>query len=370
MPQKIPTKGIASEQQLFHNQLLVVYPMKFKFEDIKFWPQNCRTELAFDILEAQKKKPIENISKNEITEFLVKRPELELIDLSESIARNGVRVPLIVLDDWTLLDGNRRYFACSYLQYNAEEKNQSRPSVLDDIPVWVIKSDDIDERMRFKILAEANYVDDFKVKWSDDVKARVIYDYFKNYLKKGRITEDQVYQEIENVFGEKKSQVDAYIESIKLSNEFVDSAPAGKKNDFREHVQGKFLYFWEFRNKAMRGRAVLDPKKELPKVKKLFFKMMETDRFKNFKQVEPMIRAVREEYSWELLDSSHGSKIDQVEAIYKERKAIRSAEDKIRNFLRWLEQADLQSFNNAAVKLLEELVLSVSSILKRIIKHA
>ena len=96
MSRKISTSDIQPQKQLFHNQKLNVYPKKIKFEDIKFWPNNSRTELAFDILEAQKNKPIESILDNEITEFLVKRPELELIDLSDSITRNGVRVPLIV----------------------------------------------------------------------------------------------------------------------------------------------------------------------------------------------------------------------------------------------------------------------------------
>lgn len=369
MTQKMPTKDLLPQKQLFHNQQLDVYPTNMKFEDIVFWPKNFRTILAFDILEAQKNKLINSISNKDITEFLVTRPELELVDLADSILRNGVRVPLIVLDDKTLLDGNRRYFACSYLLYDAEKKYQPRPEVLDKIPVWVIKTEDINERMRFKILAEANYVRDFKVEWTDDVKAKVIYDYFQDCRKKSGMNEEQTYQELKDVFGEDKTQIDAYIESVDLSNEFINTAPADKKNDFREHVQGKFLYFWEFRNKAMRGRAALDSEEQLPKVKKLFFKMIETDRFKNFKQVEPMIRAVRDVYSWELLTSSQGSKIDQVEAIYKERKAIRSAEDKIRNFLKWLELADIKSFTNAAVNLLEELVLLVSSVLKKIKKH-
>jgi len=365
MPQKISTRGIQPQKQLFHNQRLDVYPTEVKFEDIVFWPENCRTILAFDILEAQNGKPLLHIPLDEISDFLAQRPDLQLIDLANSIRRNGVRVPLIVLDDGILLDGNRRYFACSYLRLDAQSKKQPRPEVLDHIPVWVIKSDAIDARTRFKILAEANYVRDFKVEWSLDVKAGVIHDYFQNCRNNNRLTEDETYDEIKDVFGEDKSKADAYIESVSLSQEFITSAPPEKKNEFRERVQGKFLYFWEFRNKAMRGRAALDPAKELPKVKKLFFKMIETDRFKNFKQVEPMIRAVRDEYSWELLASTQGSKIDQVEAIYKEQKAMRSAEDKLRNFLNWLRQADTQSFSKGAMKLLEELASLVSKLLGR-----
>jgi ParB/Sulfiredoxin domain len=118
MPQKISTRGIQSQKQLFHNRSLDVYPTEIKFEEIEFWPENYRTVLAFDILEAQKSKRLSRISLEEITDFLAHRDDFELVDLAHSIERNGLRVPLIVLDDGTLLDGNRRYFACSYLLRN------------------------------------------------------------------------------------------------------------------------------------------------------------------------------------------------------------------------------------------------------------
>lgn len=365
MSQKISTKGLKPKKEIFHNQQLDVYTTYLKFEDILFWPNNFRTVLAFNILEAHAGKPLSKITLHEITEFLVQRPALKLTYLSNSIERNGIRVPLIVLDDGTLLDGNRRYFACSYLLHNAKNKNQPRPKLLDEIPVWVIKSEDIDKRTRFKILAEANYVPDYKVEWSLDVKANVIYDYFQDCRKDNRMSDEEAYTEIKDVFGEDKSEVDAYLESVTLTKEFINSASsdADKRNDFREQVQNKFLYFWEFRNKAMHGRTILDKSKELPKAKNLFFKMIETDRFKTFKQVEPMIRAIHDEHAWDLLISSQGSKIDQVEIIYKEQKTIRSAEDKIRNFFRWFQNEDINTFSKATIKILEDLVAFITKII-------
>lgn len=365
MAKRIPTRGIKPEIKLFHNQRLKVYPKTLRFEDVVFWPQNQRTILPFDVLEAKKRKPLSKLSLEDITDFLAERPDFELVDLAESISRNGVRVPLIVLDDGTLLDGNRRYFACSYLFYEANSKQLARPSILDQIPALVIKKTSIDRKTRFKILAEANYVKDYKVEWPLDVKAGVIYDYYKHCRKERQMSEKDAYKEIEDVFGEDKAKVDAYIESTRLCLEFINSTTKSRRNEFREKVQGKFLYFWEFRNKATRGRSALDPNTQLPLVKRLFFKMIETNRFKNFKQVEPMIRAIRDDYSWSLLIESQGSKIDQVEALYKEKKAIRSAEDKLRNFLRWLEQSDVESFNLAATKLLSDLSIRISKILRR-----
>jgi hypothetical protein len=360
----IKTTG-KSEKQLFHNEWIDVYSQPVSFKEIKFWPENHRTELAFDILEAQKGKPISKLTLTEITDFLVERKNLKLAYLARSIEKNGVRVPLIILDDGTLLDGNRRYFACSYISNEAKKQGKPEPEVLSKIPVWVIKTKDISERTKQKILAEANFVEDYKVPWPLDVKAKIIDEFYKSCIKEG-IDKDKIYEEIKDVYAKEKDEVDAYIDTIKLTEEFVSSASRTARNDFRQIVQEHFLYFWEFRDKALKGRSPLDPKQELPKVKRLFFKMMELGRFKNYKQVEPMIKSVRDEHAWKLLSSSVGSKIDMVEALFKEERAVKSAEDKIRNFLTWLrDKSDHQRFNNTTFILLEKLVAICSDLLSK-----
>jgi len=362
---KIDIEGIKPHKRLFHNERIDVYPKEINFESIDYWPQNFRTILHFDLLETQKNKSISKLTLFEITDFLVGRPELKLEKLAGSIEKNGIKVPLVILDDGTLLDGNRRYFACSYLFHKAQKEKTEIPKVLNDIPVYVIKRNDVNERIQRKILAEANFIDDYKVPWSLDVKAKVIDDFYHSCIKEGS-NKEETYKEIKDVYGEDKSTVDAYIESMELTREFVSSAPEGERNKYRENVQSKFLYFWEFRNKALKGRGALEPEKELPKVKKLFFKMIATERFKNYKQVEPMIRAVRDPYAWELLISSKGIKVDMVEALMKEQKAVRSAEDKVRNFLGWLQtKADVKGFTKATLELLKKVIDECSILLRR-----
>lgn len=361
----ISTKGIKPEKRLFHNIKLDVYPKKISFEKIEFWRKNYRTILHIELLEAQKKKPISDLTTAEITDFLVARPELKLADLASSIEKNGVKVPLIILTNGLLLDGNRRYFACSHIFHKTKDKGLPIPEVLTEIPTFVIKMEDVDERIIQKILAEANFVQDYKVPWSLDVKAKVIADFYKSCIKNRRSSKE-AYEEIQDVYSLKKTDVDAYIETMQLTDEFISGAAPTKQNDFRELVQSKFVYFWEFRDKALKGPSALDTKTELPRVKKLFFKMIATERFKNMKQVEPMIKSVRDPYLWNLLSKSQGAKMDIVEAITREQKAIKSAEDKVRNFLKWLKtKADPLTFTRATLTLLEKLVAECSKLLKR-----
>lgn len=360
----IDIKGIKPEKQLFHNVEIDVYAKKVPLEEIAFWPENLRTVLSFSLLTKKFKGELSDIPMEDIIGYLAKRRELQISRLAKSIEMNGVRVPLIILDKGgTLLDGNRRYFACQYIKIKSQKECKSRPTVLDSIPVWVIKNRDIDSRMRQKILAEANFVSDYKVPWSLDVKAKVIYEYFNDCRKKRKMTLEETFEEILDVYGVESTIVRAYDRSMKLSDEFVKSAPRAEKDRYREIVQDKFVYFWEFFNKAYAEKLELTDK-QISELKKLFFIMMATDRFKNMKRIEPMIRSIRDKYEWKIMIGSSGSKIDQIEAMHKEQKAIKSAEDKIRNFQRWLLSSDISSFSKAAIKLLGELAKRCQAMIK------
>lgn len=354
---KIDISGITPEKRLFHNVRIEVYPKTISFEKIEFWEENYRTILSFDLLKKEfEKKEKSQISLEQIIDFIADQKILQIPKLAESIKRNGVKVPMIILEDGTLLDGNRRYFACGYLKFKAQEKGDERPKILDEIPVWVIKNKDINKKLRLKILAEANFVSDYKVPWSLDVKADVINDYYQTCIGKG-LSEEKAYKEIYDVFSIEPQDARDYIDTFKLTQQFiVTGTTQADKHRFREIVQGNFVYFWEFRNKAMIGKRAL-PVTQLRKVKNLFFAMMKNDRFKNMKQVEPMIRAVHDDLQWKLLKDSGGSKIDHIEAIYKEERAIKSYEDKIRYFLNWLKRNgnDTAHFSGTAYKLLNEL---------------
>ena len=360
----IDISGMEPVEKLFHNEGIDTYPTELKFEEIHHWPENLRTILAFNVLESEEDQRLEDIPLEKITSFLVSRPELKLRALAKSIEKNGVRVPLIVLDDGTLLDGNRRYFACSY-NYRKRCGRELLPvfKLKDKIPVWIIKKEDVNDYQINKILAGANFVSEYKVPWTLDVKAKVISEYFKKACNENGDNENQAYSEIEDVYGLKKNTVLEYVESVELAQEFIDTSHGDKEKDFklREIVLKKFVYFWEFRNKAYMGRGKLD-EEGLKEVKPLFFKMIKNSCFQNMKQVEPMIRAYHDKDSWEMLSNSGGTKIAQVDIIFREKKAIKSAADKVRNFSKWLDKLKEEKLTAATLRLLQELAKKIDAL--------
>lgn len=357
----ISTRGINPEEKNFHNTRIKVYPRTVKLEDINYWKENDRTILQFDILHSMINKPLSRTSMDELIDFLVKQKVLAIRKLADSIRNNDVKVPLIIMADGKLLDGNRRYFACYYLKLEAERGKNPRPKILDEIPVWVLRNRDIDKRKELKILAEANFVDSNKVEWPLDVKAKVINDHYLHCTNSG-MSAEKALNDIQDVYSVEKQQANDYIDTMVLTEEFISSEKGTlQKNKLRSIVQQKFLHFWEFKNKS----SVLT-RNDLRKVKKLFFITLKNGQLKNFKLVEPMIWAIGEEDEWDILCESKGSKLKQIEALYKETKAIRSDEDKIQSFIKWTtKKMERKSFTRKTNILLSRLYRLIGKIINK-----
>lgn len=363
--------GTTRIKRLFHNEEIDVYLTDTAIHDIKFWYGNARNLLDFEDLERIHNKLIDNIDEKIIIEYLASpQSQLQLQELKKSIVQNGVRVPLILDKDRRLLDGNRRYFACKLIQYEAESKKAPLPSVLMSIPTHVV-AESITPIQEKKILAEANFVPDYKVSWTLDVKAKVVCDYFDDCIKEGN-SEEEIYKRINDVYSIGKADAQDYLETREFVNEFVSKASESNNEiDRRRIVQKKYLYFYEFKNKISGGKTAIKDVAKRNDVKELFFNMMHEDRIKNYKQIEPLIRAKSDPFLWEMLISSKGVKMDQVEALDKERRAIRSMEDKLRNFNHWVEANLLGDdmvleISGASKELIRKLLASFEQLVKKI----
>jgi hypothetical protein len=363
----ISIDGIKPLIQLFHNEPINVYPKKLTFDQITHWTENARTLLAFRLFERQRvlehpKSPPATLQ--EVTSYLAGDAELKLEPLAESIGRNGVRVPLIVTTGGVLLDGNRRYFACSLLKLQATDEKSPSPPVLQNIPVWVIRDEDIDDRKRKKILAEVNFVDDLRVRWPLSVQAKLVAEYFNQCVQEKKAP-NTAYDEILDLYGVGADKAKAYVEAEKLAHDFIAAGrETGKSLELEQIVQKKFVYFWEFVNKGMAGSGKLT-ESELPKVKSLFFQAMQLKRIKRLKQIEPLIHAVRNEFQWKELITSKCARLSAVEIWYSSEKLGQTSENKIQEFLRWLEKEfDSSKAPPKSIEMLQKVVDRCGKILK------
>jgi len=340
----IPTPDDRVQKKLFHNEWINVYPTTLALDQIHFWKENNRTIFTFQRLCRLKGKKLDSISIEDITQFVAEQDTHKLEVLADSIGRNGVQVPLIIRDDGKLLDGNRRYFACQWLRMKHLDSDTDQPESLSRIPVLVIRKADLKDTLELKILAEANFIPDLKIPWPLDAQARAVYQYYRQLRWDKHADHETAIEEVVGVFGIKRQRAIDLLESLKLTKLFI--AEGGKKDERirrRAIVEEKFVYFWEFLNKAMKGRGAYTNPDELHEVRDMFFRLMAKGRdnpITNVKQVEPLVQAKRDEVAWSILTESKGLKVSVVVSIMIEKKEVRKAEDKVRAFLAWLKDAD------------------------------
>lgn len=356
---RIPTPNDKAQKKLFHNEWINVYPDVLPLDKIHYWAENNRTIFTFEKLRSDKGKPLDQISLAEVTEFVSKQDIHKLQVLANSIGRNGVQVPLIIRDDGKLLDGNRRFFASQLLKMQCEEKGRGIPETLKEIPVQVIRQNDLNSTLELKILAEANFIPDLKVAWPLDAQARAVDEYYQTLLKNKKHDKESALTEVVAVFGIQRQRAVDLLDTLKLTLEFIEAGttPAEKVRR-REIVEDKFVYLWEFRNKAMKGSGALDSSDELSEVKEMFFMLMAKGKdspITNVKQVEPLIQSRRDKAAWNMMKQSKGAKLRLVVSMINEKKEFRKAEDKIRMFISWLKETD--DLSSKAKELLSEVAI-------------
>ncbi len=336
----IATDEIKPQKKLFHNEWINVYPTDLPFRKIHFWPENNRTIFTFERLCRDSGKALAELSIEEITRFVAEQDIHKLTVLAKSIERNGVQVPLIIRDDGKLLDGNRRYFACQLLVMQYRDRKKPMPETLSEIPVWVLRKAELSQTLELKILAEANFIPDLKVSWPLDAQARAVNEYYEQTLKKVEADHEAALIEVVSVFGIDKSTAVAYLDTLKITKMFIEEG-VDEDDCIRRRVivEDRFLFFWEFRNKATKGRGAFNDQVELAEVRDMFFQLIDQGRdspIKNIKQVEPLVQAKRDATAWSMLKESKGAKLSVVVSMMNEKKEVRKAEDKIRIFLAWL----------------------------------
>jgi hypothetical protein len=336
----IVTQSSHAQKKLFHNEWINVYPTTLRLEQIQFWKENNRTIFTFERLERLKTKKLENIPIEEITQFVAEQDTHKLLALTDSIRRNGVQVPLIIRDDGKLLDGNRRYFACEWLRIRSAERGEPAPSALSEIPVLIIRKADLKDALELKILAEANFIPSLKVPWPLDAQARAVAQFYEEFRSVHNADVETALAEVVGVFGISRQRAVDLMEVLELTKKFIGMGRGrNEKMRRREIVEDKFVYFWEFLNKAMKGRGAYTNLKELDEVVSMFFQLMVKGRdnpITNVKQVEPLAQARRDALAWSILTESNGAKLTLAVSVVNEKKDIRKAEDKIRVFLDWL----------------------------------
>ena len=154
------------EVRYFHRHKVEVWTGYVRTKDIKGWVENVRIQLFVEKWRRDHGGALP--TNDDILHWMILDPntlsdkskEFELGSLADSIVKNGVRQPIVITSDGTLLDGNRRYFA-ALMKLREAEKNgdQNALAMVTCLPTHVLTP--ICSKQDLKaVLVEENFVDD------------------------------------------------------------------------------------------------------------------------------------------------------------------------------------------------------------------
>jgi len=263
------------EPKVFHKKTMIGWSGYVKLGAIHGWADNRRIALFKHKCEAQFGRPPTD---DEIYDFMLSDPDFHIRELSKSIQYNGVKVPIVLDSDGTLMDGNRRYVATRY----AMKGNPGAKKELENLPAWVL-GEDADALDKQKILVECNFVDDWKVKWPPYIRALTVY-------------EDHVDQGVEldvlaDHYDRKKTELRTMIKVMDLIQEFLNFL-----NHTDEAITTAYQYYHFFEEAHNKFRAKLDSD---PEFKEQFFTWMVQGKFRDMKQVTKLGQIRDNEDAWD-----------------------------------------------------------------------
>ena len=167
----LPNPKPSIKQRLYNGRRINVWEGKAKVTSVKGWVDNPRIEL-------EKKQYLSLVGVHELTQeeifnLMKNDPEVKLKELRDDILNNGLREPLALAFDGTLLDGNRRFFAMRYALDGMPKTDPNRQD-FESVNVYVL-SEDASEEDKQNVLVEENFSASLKIEWPAYVKAaRVI----------------------------------------------------------------------------------------------------------------------------------------------------------------------------------------------------
>ncbi len=329
------------EMKTFHHKKLLGWSGFVNIGKIQGWAGNRRIDLYSKKCEAQFGRPPTN---DEIYTFMLHEKDLYIKELARSILLNGIRVPIILDANGTLLDGNRRYVSTRH----AIENNPDRADELSDMPAWVLSEDTDDEDKR-KIVVECNFIEDWKVDWPSFIRSMTVYeDYSYNGL-----TYDKLFER----YGIDKGKLHVMVRTMSLIQEFLNLY-----DNSDEAYEVTYLHYHWFEEALNKNRAKLDSD---PEFKEQFFDWMMQGKFVRMKQVSNLSEIRDNEEAWAIIRSDSRDAVDAAIHIVQGEKlpSLVSGEKKIKRLVKQLQGLTEQEIASIGPGTLADLELTLLEII-------
>jgi hypothetical protein len=249
------------EVRYFHRRKIEVWSGYVRTKDIKGWVGNVRIDLF--VKKWARDHNGSEPTNDDILQWMIRDQnvladghEFELSSLAESIVNNGVRQPVVITSEGTLLDGNRRYFAALMkLQEGEAVGDRTTIAMVTHLPAYVLSPACSAEDLE-AVLVEENFVDACRREWPKFIKATRVYKGYQELREEG-LSRPAAIAELVERFGGKgfsgknKSQIQRWIKMMDFIEEFneyhsSEDEETGRKPKDEYDIKWKSQEYFEY----------------------------------------------------------------------------------------------------------------------------
>ena len=213
------------------------------------------------------------------------RRTFSIKDLGEDVKRNGVRVPIMVTWDGTIIDGNRRKFAVMWALSSKGGANSEQRHLLERIPMLVL-TENAPDFQRESILVQENYAASMKKEWPPIVANRALFDRYREMLDLYPGEDDlAIRQRLRDEFPRYNvTDIMHRIETWRLIQEFRgEFGDDIVEDEMERRINDQFNYFRQANDTFRRQNFYHEPE-----FKELLFAGMRHELFPSFRAVRRM----------------------------------------------------------------------------------
>ena len=297
--------GWKLETRYYNGRPIPLYRTEGDVSEIKGWVENPRIEMILKRWRNARHISVDKFPDDEeMLELMLTYDDgsFSIQDLGKDVKGNGVREPIVVTWDGTLIDGNRRKLAVMWALSDKGGSTNEQHQLLGRIPMLVL-SEEASDAQKQSIVIQENYAESLKKEWSPVVTNGRIYQRYQELSARlPNEREVAIRQRVREEFPRfSTTDIRNRVDTWNLIEEFRADYSDEDEDDLEARINKSFNYFLQAHD-TYRNKSVFSE----PDFKELLFRGIQQELFPSFASVRRLDEIYRDPRATEIFLEGEG----------------------------------------------------------------
>lgn len=322
--------GWKLETRYYNGIPIPLYRTEGDVSQIEGWVENPRIEMILKRWRNVRHASVDAFpSDEEMLELMLNYDDgsFSIKELGDDVKRNGVREPIVVTWDGTLIDGNRRKFAVMWALSDIGGATNEQHLLLGRIPMLVLPEEASDAQKQ-SIIVQENYAESLKQEWSPFVtNGRIYQKYQELSARLSNEKEVAIRQRVREEFPRfTTTEIRNRVATWNLIEEFRADYSDEDEDDLEARINKSFNYFLQAHD-TYRNKSVFSE----PDFKELLFRGIQQELFPSFASVRKLDEIYRNPRATEIFLEGEGLSGKGLRSNFDRATAVASHEEATKN---------------------------------------